>query len=223
MTKWTVPGLFAVAGVLLGARAVHALGHAVASPSARTGLIALYFLLRTSVTTAFAAFTVRRPAPLRPAREPAAFAACAVAMLLVIPIGGPGSSTSTALVLAGDVIAVAACAWVLVSVLALGRCFGVLPEARGLVIRGPYRFVRHPVYLGEIGVLAGLTLSSSAAWSVAIFGAFVIAQSIRMRLEERALTAAFPDYRVYAAQTGRLLPRLRAFRKLSEELSGVAG
>jgi protein-S-isoprenylcysteine O-methyltransferase Ste14 len=219
MTRWMAPGLFGVAAVLAGARALHALGDAVADPTARAGLIALYFLLRASVTTAFAAFTLRRPAPLRPSREPAAFAACAVAMLLVLPIGGSASGTATALVLAGDVIATAACAWLFVSVLALGRCFGVLPEARGLVVSGPYRLVRHPVYLGEIGALAGLTLASAAAWSFAILGAFVLAQSVRMRMEERALTAAFPEYRVYATQTGLLLPRLRPYK----ELSGVTG
>lgn len=214
MPRWLVPGMFAVLAMFAGARAVHALSGLLANPTVRAAMVALYFLLRASVTAAFAAFTLSRPAPLRPAREPAAFIACAVAMLLVLPIGGPGSSTATSLVIAGDAIAVIAGAWLLVSVLALGRCFGVLPEARGLVIRGPYRFVRHPVYLGEIGALAGLTLASltlspSATWSVVVLGAFVLAQSVRMRMEEHALTAAFPEYRRYAAQTGSLLPRLR--------------
>jgi protein-S-isoprenylcysteine O-methyltransferase Ste14 len=219
MSRWTVPGLFALSALLTGSRALHSLAHAVANPTARGALIALYFVLRTTVTAAFSAFTLRRPAPLRPSREPAAFVACAVAMLLVVPIGGPGGGTATALVLAGDVLAVTACAWLLVSVLTLGPCFGVLPEARGLVMRGPYRFVRHPVYLGEIGAVAGLTLSSSAAWSFAVLGAFVAAQLVRMHMEEDALTAAFPEYRRYATQTGRLLPRLRAHKGLS----GVTG
>src|SRR5277367_3980090 len=135
MTKWTVPALFAVLAVFAITRAGRAVHDLTADPTARTGLIALYFVLRAGVTTAFAALTVRRPAPLRPSRDPAAFAACAVAMLLVLPVGGPGKGTATALVLAGDTVAVAACAWLLVAVLALGHCFGVLPEARGLVIR----------------------------------------------------------------------------------------
>jgi protein-S-isoprenylcysteine O-methyltransferase Ste14 len=214
MPRWTVPGLFAALAILAGARAIHALGDAVGNPTARAGLIALYFLLRAGVTSAFAAFTLRRPAPHRVSRDPAAFAACAMAMLLVMPFAGPSSDTATALVLAGDLIAVAACGWLLASILALRSCFGVLPEARGLVVHGPYRLVRHPLYLGEIVAVAGLTLSSPAVWSIALIGPFAVAQWVRMGLEENALAAAFPEYRAYAARTGRLLPRIRGYRKL---------
>ncbi len=206
MTRWIVPGLFAAIAVPTGAHALEAFDGAIANPSARGGLIAAYFLLRAAIVLAFAVFTLRRSAPRCRSREPVAIAACAVAMLLVLPLGGPGRETATALVLTGDVIAAGACAWLLASVLVLGRCFGVLPEARGLVTRGPYRLVRHPVYLGEIGALVGLALSSSAAWSLPILGLFVAAQLVRMHLEERALTLAFPEYADYASRTPRLIP-----------------
>ncbi len=214
MPRWAAPALFALLAILAAGRAVESIAAAARDPAARAMLTALYLLLRAAVAIAFAIFVARRRGPLRHSREPAAFVACAVAMVLVLPVGGPGSGTATAMVLVGDLLALLACVWLLVSVLALGDCFGILPEARGLVVRGPYRFLRHPVYLGEIGALAGLTLagltlSASCALSLAVLGAFVAAQATRMRMEEAALSAAFPEYASYAARTGRLLPRLR--------------
>ena len=42
------------------------------------------------------------------------------------------------------------------SLIVLGFSFSIAPEDRGIVARGPYRFVRHPMYLGEVLSLLGL-------------------------------------------------------------------
>lgn len=202
-----MPIAFLVAAASTGAHAAHPVATAFGHPGMRPALVAIYALLRIGVALAFAVFTVQRSQPRRHVRGPLAFTACAVAMLAVIVVVGPARTTPPALLLAGDAVAVGGCVWILASVLALGRCFGVLPEARGLVTRGPYRLVRHPVYLGEIAALAGLTLAAPMLWNLTVFVVFVAAQLTRMRLEEAALTEAFPEYAAYAARTSRLLPR----------------
>jgi protein-S-isoprenylcysteine O-methyltransferase Ste14 len=133
-------------------------------------------------------------------------------MTAVIVFGDPSRGTPEGVVLAGDLVAVAFCVWLLVSVFSLGRCFGVLPEARGLVTTGPYRLMRHPVYLGEIGACGGLAIAAASLANSAALAALIIAQAVRMRMEERALTQAFSQYAEYAAKTPRFVPRLGLFR-----------
>ena len=87
--------------------------------------------------------------------------------------------------------------------------FSIIPEARELVRTGPYRIVRHPVYLAEIGVALSLGLQGDVhIWSALILGPFVAVQVVRAFYEEQLLRSAFPEYQDYARRTGRLLPRV---------------
>jgi protein-S-isoprenylcysteine O-methyltransferase Ste14 len=206
------PAVFGTAAVLTGAAALDAAQHAVANPNGRTALVGLYCLLRACVAVAFAMCTLGRRAPHKESRQPLAIAACALAVTAVVAMSAPKPGTPQELSLAGELIAVVFAIWLLVSVATLGRCFGVLPEARGLVTRGPYRWVRHPVYLGELGACAGLVIASPTLANATLLGLFGAAQAVRMRFEERALAGAFPEYAEYAARTSGLVPRVRLFR-----------
>jgi protein-S-isoprenylcysteine O-methyltransferase Ste14 len=210
VSRVAVTGIFAALTLATGTGAIAAWADALADPGVRSGAIAGHWLLKLGVVLAFCIFVFLREPSRRPSREPVAFLACAAAILAVIALREPPEAASTALVVAGELVTVAFGVWLLVSVLALGRCFGVLPEARGLVTHGPYRLVRHPVYLGELGAAAGLVLAAPTAWNAGVLAVFLGAQAVRMRLEERALAAEFPDYSAYAARTPRLVPRPRA-------------
>lgn len=216
MSRALVPGFFGLAAVSGGVRAVEATAAFTHHPTVRFALLAVYATVRMLVSVAFAVFIVGRSEPHRRSREPFAFMACLFATAAVLLVSSPNHTSDQAVVLAGDVISVLGCLWVLAAVIALGRCFGVLPEARGLVTRGPYRLVRHPVYFGEITALAGLALAAPGPRNVAIFALFIGAQLVRIRFEERALLEAFPHYAAYAARTNRLLP----IRGLAREHSG---
>jgi protein-S-isoprenylcysteine O-methyltransferase Ste14 len=205
--RWGIPALFGLAAAGTGLSAVSDVHHALTTAGTRAWLVALYALLRTAIAVAFALFTIGRSAPRRPARDPFAFLACTVALGAVVLFAGPGSATPDAVVLTGELIAITSCMWLLVSVLFLGRAFSVLPEARRLVTRGPYAVIRHPVYLGEIGACCGLAVASPSLANTILLAALIAAQSIRMGLEERALSQAFPEYRAYALRTPRLIPR----------------
>jgi protein-S-isoprenylcysteine O-methyltransferase Ste14 len=199
--------------VLAGAtatKAVAVIGDTVLhDPSLRGGLVAGFWVLKCAVVGAFAYFVAVRPPASRPARAPVAFIACGVALGAAVLLSPPTHAVPTPLLVAGEALAAVGVVWLLASVLALGRCFGILPEARGLVTRGPYRIVRHPVYLGEIGICAGLVIGAPTAWNLTCGALLLGAQLVRMRLEERALEHEFPAYAAYAAATPRLLPAFR--------------
>jgi methyltransferase len=67
----------------------------------------------------------------------------------------------------------------------------LVPPSSSLITHGPYRYVRHPNYVGVIGELVGLALVARAAisgvLSVVLFAALIVR---RIRVEERALNDA---------------------------------
>jgi len=98
--------------------------------------------------------------------------------------------------------------WTIVSLAYLGRCFGVFPEPRGLVTKGPYRWIRHPIYLGEMVGATGVVLGMCNWIGAFPLAVFIALQTWRAINEERALLAQFPDYRSYMRRTWGLLPAI---------------
>jgi protein-S-isoprenylcysteine O-methyltransferase Ste14 len=79
---------------------------------------------------------------------------------------------------------------------------------RQLVIRGPYRFVRNPMYIGAALVLAGLSIFYESI-SVALYaGLFLLAAHIFVVVyEEPTLRQTFgQEYEVYCARVKRWWP-----------------
>ena len=97
------------------------------------------------------------------------------------------------------------------SFLSLGKYFTVVvqvDEDQPVVERGPYRVLRHPSYTGLLMISIGVGLMWGNGISAAgAFGLVLIALVHRIRVEERALIAAWGDrYREFAAGRARLIP-----------------
>jgi protein-S-isoprenylcysteine O-methyltransferase Ste14 len=107
-----------------------------------------------------------------------------------------------ALALAGAILRV----W---SIRALGRYFSghIETQPGHLVIEtGPYRFIRHPAYAGNILLAIGMPLVLNAALTL-IPAALLCALFVyRIPLEEAALAENVPGYRDYMARTRCLIP-----------------
>ena len=74
---------------------------------------------------------------------------------------------------------------------------------------GPYRFVRHPGYLGAIIFYVTMPLILGAIWALIPMGVTVVITILRTALEDRTLQAELDGYQAYAEQTRyRLFPGL---------------
>ncbi|MBT7188743.1 MAG: isoprenylcysteine carboxylmethyltransferase family protein [Anaerolineae bacterium] len=79
------------------------------------------------------------------------------------------------------------------AMLSLNRSFSVAPADRGLVWTGAYRFIRHPMYAGEILSFIGILIGSFSAWNTGVFILFVISVIWRIYTEE----ALIENYKTY--------------------------
>ena len=95
------------------------------------------------------------------------------------------------------------------SVLFLGRSFGIFVVVRKVILDGPYQWVRHPMYLGYIFMLAGLMLANFSAAYFILVPIHVALLLYRARLEEARLSEHSAEYREYMKRTGFIFPRLR--------------
>ena len=95
---------------------------------------------------------------------------------------------------------------ILWSLATLGKRFGIAPADRGLTCRGPYQFIRHPMYLGELVFREALLFSSTnLVLDVALFAFLTTIQCVRILREERWISG-YPCYAKLVRW--RLLPRI---------------
>lgn len=131
---------------------------------------------------------------------------------IVLPVGAAGWHVAATLLV---VVAVALGAWAL-SANRLGN-FNIRPEPKSgghLVTGGPYRYIRHPMYLAVLVATAGFVagyadFSASRPADLARIAAWLglaIVLHAKSRIEERALRALHPDYATYAQKTRRVIP-----------------
>ncbi len=106
---------------------------------------------------------------------------------------------ASVLVLAGNIFAV-------LIMVRLGRSFSILPQARRLVTTGPYKIVRHPLYLAEAIATLGALINFISPWALLLVAVQIVLQLVRIRYEERVLSETFPEYAAYAKTTARLIP-----------------
>jgi protein-S-isoprenylcysteine O-methyltransferase Ste14 len=125
----------------------------------------------------------------------------AAAVMTAVSVAGPPMlRAADGTPLAPDVITAMVSALGLVIVvigkIALGRSFGVAPANRGVVVRGPYMLVRHPIYTGYLITHVGFYMANPQPWNAWVIVIADTALVVRALMEERVLKsdAAYQGY-----------------------------
>jgi len=87
-------------------------------------------------------------------------------------------------------------AFVVLGKLTLGRSFGLVPANRGVVIRGPYALVRHPIYSGYLITHLAFLVAHPSWWNAVVIGIADTALILRALIEERVLNGD-AEYQAY--------------------------
>ena len=106
---------------------------------------------------------------------------------------------STACVLIGIIM-------MLVTIRHLGRSFSLVPQARSVVQTGPYRWIKHPLYVSEEIAILGVVLQYLTPVTVIVLVLHIAVQVCRILYEEDLLRRNCPEYSSYEASRWRLIP-----------------
>ena len=159
----------------------------------RTGRVTGLLLL-VSEALVIVLTVIRRPAHIvdRSVRAAVVTAISVVGPPLLLPSDAGG--------LVPDVVTAAASAlglaFVVLGKLTLGRSFGLVPANRGVVIRGPYALVRHPIYSGYLITHLAFLVAHPSWWNAVVIGIADTALILRALIEERVLNGD-AEYQAY--------------------------
>lgn len=137
------------------------------------------------------------------------FALIAVAALLATAQQGPAPLKLRVI---GSALCVAGVALIVWSAATLGSFLSVFPrptERHELVTRGPFHWVRHPIYSGITLTALGACLISGSWLALAFSLCLCAVLDLKARREEAWLSERHPEYTAYRARTGKFVPGIQ--------------
>ncbi len=126
----------------------------------------------------------------------------------ILLMTGPKIATQTGILLL-EVFSIILGLWAIFSMRS-GK-LNVFPEVRTgaiLITKGPYRWIRHPMYLAVILLGLSLLLNDFSWWRAGVWGILCMNLLLKIRHEEKILIVKIPEYSHYIQSTKRLIPFL---------------
>ena len=128
-----------------------------------------------------------------------------VAAIVVLGVTGNLLSSSP-FVIAAQVAAVALNVWARISFRKGTFRVGAAPGGTSIIKRGPYRFIRHPMYAAALLFVWAAVASHLSTLTIAIGMVATALIIARVVVEERLLRATYAEYLDYSKSTKALIP-----------------
>jgi protein-S-isoprenylcysteine O-methyltransferase Ste14 len=135
------------------------------------------------------------------------------ALLLVIAVVVLLAATNrlfspSAVVIAAQVLAVGIVLWARRSFPTKTFRVDATPSAETVIRRGPYRWIRHPMYAAALLFIWAAVLAHLSLWTLTLGVVTVVIAALRVVFEEQVLRERYPDYAAYARGTKAIVPYL---------------
>ena len=130
-----------------------------------------------------------------------------IVLAAIVGLGVTGNLfSSSPFAIAGQVAAIALNLWARTSFPKGAFRVTAAPGGPSIIKRGPYRFIRHPMYSAALLFIWAGVASHLSAFALAIGIAITALCVVRVVVEERLLRATYPDYLGYSRSTKALIP-----------------
>lgn len=132
------------------------------------------------------------------------YALMVLALLALVMVHGLFSSSIV--IIAIQALAVALMVWARITFGSRSFHYAANPTEGGLVTKGPYHYIRHPIYAAIVyftlaSVIGNWSLGNALLWILVCAGA-----AVRIYCEETLLVQQYPEYVDYAKKTKRIVP-----------------
>jgi protein-S-isoprenylcysteine O-methyltransferase Ste14 len=134
------------------------------------------------------------------------------ALIILLALFPDSAKVDPRLSIVGTVLLAIGLAALIAGFMALGKSLTAnpVPNQDGvLVTKGIYRIVRHPIYVGLLGITLGLVISSGVWAQIIVWIALVALLVYKMRWEEVLLTAKYKGYAEYMTKVPAIIPGLK--------------
>jgi protein-S-isoprenylcysteine O-methyltransferase Ste14 len=129
-----------------------------------------------------------------------------IVFIILIGITGPIIADNI-MILIGETVGVILMVWAIWT-MKLNN-LNISPDLKNnsiLVLSGPYKLIRHPMYTSVLLVTLMLVINHVTLWRVGFWLVLIVDLNCKFRYEERLLLAKYPEYSDYMIKTKRLIP-----------------